>query len=187
MASYDSRRRVILGLCEITLLNLVSFQFAGTLTGAEHADEYRLKAAFLFNLAKFVVWPPETFSSPADPLVTCVLGKGEIEDVLRQAVDRKVMGHAFAMRHISDAQEAAGCHVLFVNQSVGRRWLSLGRINSTGILTVGESDDFISQGGAVNFKSNGDAIRIQVNVEVAARAKLEISSKLLSLSEIVKK
>jgi hypothetical protein len=162
-------------------------QLAGTLRGADHVDEYRLKAAFLFSLAKFVEWPPETFSSPTDPLVTCILGKGEIEDVLRQAINRKVAGRAFTIRHISDAQEAGGCQVLFVNQSVGRRWLSLGRIKNTGILTVGETDDFISEGGAVNFKLSQDTIRIQINVEAAVRAKLEMSSNLLSLSEILKK
>jgi len=188
MASADSRRRALLWLCGLYLWNnLTGSLFPSTLRAAEHVDEYRLKAAFLFNIVRFVEWPPATFSSPTDPLVTCVLGKGDIEDALRQAGDRKVAGRAVAIRHISEAQEAGGCQVLFVNQSVGRRWLSLGHINSAGILTVGETDDFISQGGTVNFKLSEDTIRIQINVEAAVRAKLEVSSKLLSLSEVFRK
>lgn len=187
MASIGSKLRTLLPPCRLALAVLAAVVSGRPSAGAEHLNEYQLKAAFLFNLTRFVEWPAEAFASPDDPLTACVLGKGDVEDVLRQAVGRKAAGRVFAIRHITDAQEAAGCHIMFVNESVGRRWLSLSHIKSIGILTVGETDDFISEGGAVNLRLQDDNIRIQVNLESARRARLEMSSKLLGLAEILKK
>jgi len=158
-----------------------------SLGAAERLKEAQLKAAFVFNGAKFVEWPSDSFANPADPLVMCVLGKGGVEEELRLATGRRVSTHSMIVRRISDAQDAAGCHILFVNESVGRRWLSLEKIKETGILTVGETDEFISQGGAINLRLEGNNVRIQVNLEAAHRARLEMSSKLLGLSEVVRK
>ena len=55
-----------------------------------------------------------------------------------------------------------------------------------GILTVGETEGFATQGGIVNFKVEGGRVRLEINIEAAERAKLRISSKVLSLAAIVK-
>jgi hypothetical protein len=36
--------------------------------------EYQVKAAFLFNFAKFVEWPSDTFQRENAPIVLCVFG-----------------------------------------------------------------------------------------------------------------
>jgi len=38
-------------------------------------SEYELKAAFLFNFAKFVEWPPDAFAQNNSPIVVGILGK----------------------------------------------------------------------------------------------------------------
>lgn len=187
MVQEDAKRGSVRMSWGASFAMLTVLAFISPLQAAQHLNEYQLKAAFIFNLAKFVEWPAEAFSSPSGALVACVLGKGEVEEILQQAAGRKVGNRPFVIRHISDAQEARGCHILFVNESVGRRWMSLGRNQSTGILTVGESDDFISEGGAVNLRLEEENIRIQINLDAARRAKLELSSKLLGLSEVLKR
>jgi hypothetical protein len=37
--------------------------------------EYKIKAAFLLNFAKFITWPDQTFTSPQQPFSFCVLGQ----------------------------------------------------------------------------------------------------------------
>jgi hypothetical protein len=58
--------------------------------------------------------------------------------------------------------------------------------NST-VLTVGETDNFAAEGGIINFKIEAGSVRVQINLEAARRQQLRISSKLLSLAEIVEK
>jgi hypothetical protein len=167
---------------------LLTTAVAAAAVPGQEIEEYQFKAAFLYNVAKFVEWPPGAFKGPNDPIVSCILGETPLDSVLEQGAKGKTVGdRKFVMRHISDVRQASGCHILFVSASERKRWRSIfeGTKNS-GILTVGESDGFATEGGVINFKLDGDKIRIQVNLEAANQEGLRLSSRLLSLSQIVK-
>jgi hypothetical protein len=153
------------------------------------ADPYRVKAAFLYNFAKFVEWPADAFKSPAGPIVICVVGKNPFGDVLDEAIHgQAAQGKPFAVRQISDAAQMRTCHILFVSSSERKRLPSIFQeIKNCAVLTVGESDNFTAEGGIVNFRIEQGSIRLQINPDAATRQQLHISSKLLSLAEIVPK
>jgi YfiR/HmsC-like len=157
--------------------------------GAQAANEYRIKAAFLYNFAKFVEWPVQAFKNPSDPIVIGVLGKDPFGDALAEAVAGKTLGgRAFQVREIADAQQAAGCQIVFVSASERKRLGPLfTRIGNAAVLTVGETDNFAAEGGVINFKIDAGSVRLQINIEAARRQQLRISAKLLSLAEIVEK
>ena len=185
MARLNSRWRAATGL-GLTLA-LGSLAQLG-LASANPVEEYQSKAAILYNLTKFVEWPPEALSKPTDPIEICVLGESPIQDLLQNAVaGRQMEGRKFEVRQVSAALEAASCQVLFIS-SARLRWRSvLAELKNRGILTVGEADTFTSEGGIVNLKTDSGKVRIQINVEAASREKLKISSRLLSLAQIVGK
>ncbi len=156
---------------------------------AQEIDEDHFKAAFLFNVAQFVEWPPTAFAGSGDPIIGCILGESSLGGLLEgAAINNLVGGRKFVVRRISDVQQSTGCHILFVSSSQQKHWLSiLDGTKSKGVLTVGEMEGFAARGGVVNFKREGNRIRIQINLEAAEDEKLRISSKLLSLSQIVKR
>ena len=109
------------------------------------------------------------------------------ERVERAANGRPIEDRTFQIRHIADPSDAAHCQILFVSAAERRRPRAIFKaLKSSGVLTVGESDGFISDGGVANFKVEDGKIRIQINVDAAARQKLRISPKLLSLAQIVR-
>jgi hypothetical protein len=156
---------------------------------AQEANEYQVKAAFLYNFAKFVEWPSQAFKSPTDPIVIGVLGKNPFSDALAAAVAGKAWaGRAFQVREISTAQQAAGCQIVFISSSERKRLAALlADIGNAPVLTVGETENFTAAGGMVNFKIEAGSVRLQINVEAARKRELHISAKLLSLAEIVGK
>lgn len=158
-------------------------------SGAQEAEEYQVKAAFLYNFAKFVEWPSQAFKSPQDPMVVCVLGRNPFGNALEQATHGKsVEGHTLYVRQISGVEQAGGCQILFISASEAKRFRSFwAGLNPAGILTVGEADGFATSGGVINFKLDGGRVRFEINVDAAERAQLQISSKLLSLAQIVRK
>lgn len=155
---------------------------------AQKIDEDHFKAAFLFNVAQFVEWPHPPLKAEIDPVVGCILGKSPLGALLEGTASRNLVGgRRFVVRRISDAQQSDGCHILFVSSSQEKHWRSvLKETAGKGVLTVGDTEGFAAQGGVVNFKREGDRIRIQINLEAAEEQNLRISSKLLSLSQIVK-
>lgn len=156
---------------------------------AQATDEYMVKAAFLYNFAKFVEWPPQSFKSSSDPIVIGILGKNSFGDALTSVVSGKTFdGRAFRVREVADPQQAAGCQILFISSSERKHLETLLRlIGNPGVLTVGETDNFTGDGGIVNFKIEAGSVRLQINIAAARRQQIRISAKLLSLAEIVEK
>jgi len=150
-------------------------------------DEYRVKAAFLYNFAKFVEWPPETFQSPNDPIVICTLGYDPYRRALEETVrEQTVQGRTFFVRQVKDVEQANTCQILFVSASERRRAETILPGLKAGVLTVGETAGFAAEGGVINLRTEDGRVRLEVNVAAAERAKLRISSKLLSLVQIVR-
>jgi len=157
--------------------------------GAQSVDEYQVKAAFMYNFAKFVEWPPHEFKTSTDPIAICLLGHNSFGNAMKQAVNGKTVdGRSFLVRQITGEQETTGCQILFVGSSEQKHLHAiLEEIKTGGVLTVGETDTFAVEGGMINFKIEGGKVHLQVNVDAAEQAKLRISSKLLSLAQIVKR
>jgi len=157
--------------------------------GAAEIEEHRVKAAFLFNFAKFVEWPAQAFKSAGAPIEICVLGPNPFGTSLEEAVAGKVVGNRkFAVLEVRDARQAGECHIVFVS---AEGWIRsravLEGIEKCCVLTVGETEDFIAGGGMINLRLENARVRVEINPDAAEQAKLRISSKLLSLAEIRRK
>ena len=159
---------------------------------AAHADAQtatapELKAAFLYNFAKFVEWPSE--SMPAGtPLVVCVLGDGAVADALEETVKgRAIDSHQVTTRRVKIDSSLRTCHVLYVSGVDAKRSLELLEgLGDSAVLTASDFDRFAQLGGVANFFVENGKMRFAVNIESAQRARLQVSSKLLGLAKIVK-
>jgi hypothetical protein len=139
--------RLILGI-GVTVLA------TGTVSAQINA-EYRVKAAFLYNLAKFVEWPPDAGSAPGDPITVCALGTSPPGDALAQVVEWKtVRGQPLCRRQIQAPGAAATCRILFTSDSESKRILTiLDVVRGRGVLTIGESPRLAGSGRRRQFQN----------------------------------
>ncbi len=146
--------------------------------------EYQIKAAFLYNFAKFVEWPPQAFADAQSPIVIGVLGKNVFDDNLEKIIHGKtVNSRPFLFKEFHAVEEATNCHILFISASQKEKLSKiLEGLRGTSVLTVSETDQFIAAGGMINFVIEDKKIHFQINDEAAKKAGLKISSKLLSLA-----
>jgi hypothetical protein len=169
------------------IIVLLALTAASLLAGADGTpvSEYNLKAVFLFNFAKFVEWPPQTFADPRDPFAICVLGDNPFGTSLDDAVRGKtVANRPIAIRMVSSDQQVRTCQILFVSASERKRMHGLlEALGNFCVLTVGDTEDFTANGGIVRFKMKDARVRIEIDAAAAVRANLRISSRLLSLAE----
>jgi len=154
---------------------------------AQVAKEYQIKAAYLYNFAKFVEWPARRFANDQSPLIIGFLGKdpvgAELETIAR---DHKINGRRIVIKQVETAAEAGGVHLLFFADGAGRRVAeTLAALKGAAVLTVGESDAFIATGGMINFVHEADKVRFEINAEAAGSAGLKISAQLLKLARPV--
>ncbi len=154
---------------------------------ARPVSEYAVKAAFVYNFAKFVTWPPGAFKSVDSPVRICVLGGNPFGDALDQIVAGKSFeGRAFVVMYPKDGRDANGCQIIFIARSE-RNVLPgiLSDIGGSRALTVADTDGFARRGVMIDLFLEGNKVRFAINPAAAARAGISISSKLLSLAKIV--
>jgi uncharacterized protein DUF4154 len=147
--------------------------------------EYQIKAVFLFNLAQFVDWPSKAFPESGKPLVIGVLGEDPFGSYLDETLrGEKVQNRPLVLQRYRRVSEVRVCHVLFISRSENDRLDQIfAALRGRSVLTVGDSDDFITRGGMIRLVTERNRIRIRINADTVRAAGLTISSKLLRLAQ----
>jgi hypothetical protein len=177
----------------IAVFALVATLLPASRAGAAQPSlEYEVKAAFLYNFAKFVEWPPQAFAAEDAPLVFCVLGENPFEDKLGRVVnDRTANGRRIAVQPMPPAAETQGCHLVFVaaaeDERVARLVQTLHSSEGAPVLTVGESDRFAGAGGMIRLVIDDGRVRFDINAAAAEQSGLKLSSQLLKLAREVER
>jgi hypothetical protein len=152
---------------------------------AERPTEYEVKAAFLYNFAKFVKWPE---GEPLGPtFVIAVLGTDPFGQVLdRTLAGKTVLDKTVEVRRIDSVAAATGAQILFIGSSEKARVAEiLKALGSARVLTVAEMDGFAERGGMIGFKLREDVVRFDINLDQVNQAGLKMSSQLVRLAQRV--
>lgn len=152
-----------------------------------NSSEYAVKAAFLFHFAQFVEWPAGTFKDENSPLTYCTLGADPFSGALDDTLRGKTIGErAIHVQHLRASEPVQGCQVLFMGAVEAKRTSSLlANLKKESILTVGDSQNFVEEGGMIEFLLEGNKIRFAINLQAVNTARLKMSARLLALAKNV--
>ena len=156
-------------------------------TAQDRPVEYQVKAAFLYNFAKFTEWPDQAFPSRESAFTIC-----HTDDPFHGAVERTVQGETWngrplSVKQIESGSEVRGCQIVYISQSAAQKGMEiLMAAANAPVLTVGETASFIDAGGIIRFTESGHRIRFEINPDAADHASLRVSSRLLRLADIVR-
>lgn len=172
-----------LALYLITAL-IISFLFPLKGIGREVSDA-AVKAAYLYNFAKFTDWPPGSLDNA---LIICVVGKNPFNDDLEKIVSGKtVAGHPIRVEYISSLDQQRRCQVLFVGQSESFNTSDvLKKYGKKSVLSVGEGSGFIDQGGLIQFFLKENNVRFEIHLSAVQEAGLKIDARVLRIATIRK-
>jgi hypothetical protein len=155
---------------------------SAAIAGAQNVTEPSLKAAFIYNFAKFTVWPADVL--PATGAFTaCVIGDTAVFGALERSVkDRQVWGHGVVVVQIDLDGPLRSCHLLYVSGPARAHVAAiLTAVHGLAVLTISDADDFAQQGGIAQMFVENGRMRFNLNFEVAKQSRLQLSSKLLVL------
>jgi hypothetical protein len=150
--------------------------------------EYEVKAAYIFNFAKFIQWSDDSFSSDDSYFVIGIYGENPFGKVLdRTLKGRSIHNRKWLIKYYDNPEKIDSCHILYVSDVSKTECLNIIKsIKEKPILTIGNNiDEFCELGGIINFTKQYSKYRFEINNNAAIRVKLSISSKLLSLAKIV--
>ncbi|HXR15353.1 MAG TPA: YfiR family protein [Terriglobales bacterium] len=196
MSQRNPPRRIFIDACSLgkdwgsragMFLLCLALCFVSVVAAAQSASEYQVKAAFLFNFAKFVEWPADAFPTTDAPLQVCVLGQdpfgGDFEQMIE---DKTVNGHRLEIVHPEGVPQARACQVLFIASSEKQKERDILRgLAGVSVLTVGDIPGFAKMGGIINFVLDENRVRFEINVKAAERVHLKLSARLLTVAKLI--
>jgi YfiR/HmsC-like len=169
--------------------------FAGVVAGllsvpwlarADPPSEYHLKAAFVYNFAKFVEWPASAFDSSQAPMHLCIAGTDPFGPILTSVEHKTAQGHELVLKRVPPDPLGA-CHIVFVSGSKEQVTRVLSAAADMKVLTVSDVEDFAGLGGMIGLVTNDNKIQFDINLDAAQRAELRLSPQLLKLARSVRR
>ena len=172
------------GFAHITCVAIAALLLIPLLTSAQEVTQPALKAAFIYNFAKFTEWPGGGPPITA-PFVFCVTGNADVAQALDKVVkDRLLGGHNIIVSLVPEAGPHHLCQVLYVTglpaEGVSR---IVARVRDLPVLTVSDIEDFGQLGGIAQLFFEDGQLRFRIRDELAKRAHLQIRANLLILGK----
>jgi TonB family protein len=150
--------------------------------------EDEVKAAYLFNFAKLADWRRGTLPEGPSPLVIGVSGGDEeFLSILKATVAEKIVGtHPVQVRPVSSVDEMKSCQIVFFRASGEKHTeAAIEDLTRAGVLSVGEEESFLQEGGMINLVKDHGSVRFEVNSDALDRSDIHFSSKILALAKTV--
>ncbi|MGH9617572.1 MAG: YfiR family protein [Acidobacteriaceae bacterium] len=143
-----------------------------------------VEAAYLYNFAKFVTWPP---NAKPGLLSICVLGNDPFGGTLDQIVDGETInGRHLEVVRLKDARSLSSCSIVFVGDSEAPHLdQDMAALAFLPALTVSDLPGFMEHGGTIQFVLIDNRVRFQVNLNAARKCGIVLSSQLLKVASKV--
>ena len=172
--------------CSIAI-SVLALPASGSLVRAQDVTELSLKAAVVYNLAKFVDWPPEAMPATG-PFTACVLGDDAAADTLARIVKgRLVGGKSIKVVRVRIDGPLKTCHLLYVPRGGSAQLAAiLAGVRDAPVLTISDIHDFSALGGVAELFVENGRIRFNVNLDAARRSRVHFSSDVLALAAQVR-
>lgn len=189
-----SRLVMNIGLSIVAVLALVAGaesqaqagQAEDRLSPSAGLPEYSVKAAFVYNFARFTEWPESAFHGAASPLRLCVLGQDPFNGALDTIAGRTIGNRELLVSYPIWADSAQDCHILFIGESAQSQLPEIvTHLNGSPVLIIGDTPDIARSGGVIGLETVENRIRFRVNLDAAQRSGLKLSSRILDLATSV--
>ena len=167
-------------------LCLVLFCPPAAATEDQVANDTLVKAAFIYNFAKFTRWPPQSWNGPKTPLNLCTTGKDALISNLGRLSKETIGGRPVTISTFTPGSEASAGHILYIAASEHRHFARfIQQTRDAPVLTISEIGRFAAAGGIIQLYQDQQRIRFKINLDVARSRGLTLSARLLDLAELV--
>lgn len=165
-------------LCAFSVLSILA---ASHSHADSHQKESDIKAAIIFNLARFTDWPESSHHNEGNHFSLCSHASKGMETALDGLAGKTLHGRTLEIVHIKDLDDVSDmCEIFFISNLPDR--LDFNSLHSKGMLTMSDHPGFTYEGGGMSIQRQGKKIRFSINSAALKDAGVKPSSKILSLA-----
>lgn len=186
---FSSRRTLRVSAVGLLMLSFL----AGPLVPIICADdarvfEFEIKAAMVYKFLGYIEWPETAFRSPEAPYVIAVVGAAAVAAELRRiAQDGRVNDRSVEVIEVSDPEDLAGVHILFVGHNVDIRETKMVHMaQQYSVVTVTEYQDGLDPSSVINLRVANGRIQFDVSLKATEKRNIKLSARMLAVASSVK-
>jgi YfiR/HmsC-like len=174
---------IILGLAIVLSSNS---SYAGATAIDTTADEYAVKAAYIYNILRFVSWPDSSPLAHTKSLNICLFKEDPIDQYLAPISKKSINRKPIKLKAIMKPSDAGSCHLVFFEDKE-----QLAMLDDNGTLPfpsdsifLADDIEFVKNGGLFSFYTENNKVRLGANRTAIANSHLQISSLLLEVCKL---
>ncbi|MCP3907205.1 MAG: YfiR family protein, partial [Oceanicoccus sp.] len=114
----------------------------------------------------------------------CVYRANPFDGHLNKLSSRKAKGREITINYLKTDDDRSNCHILFIPNAHADE-IQLIEQSDQSILTVGENQSFLTDGGLISLVVANNNVQFQINLTKAKQLGFEISGNLLEIAKIV--
>jgi hypothetical protein len=148
-------------------------------------QEYEAKALLLYNFAKSTSWPEGSFKQKNSPIVVGVVGSLKIFNAFKVYNNKLANGRPLKFERLEFITDFKTGHILFITTE----WTASAKLfienlsqSKKPILTVGESQEFVLNGGMISIVQENNHLALLTNPNATKNANLFLNRNLIKLS-----
>jgi len=156
-------------------------------TPLDRPGEYEVKAAFIYNFARFTEWKSSNHADSDSTFSIGVIGREPFGPILENTFQNKTIHeHPVKIKRAQNLQELIPCQIIFISESEQSHFEKiLPLLAHRQILTIADFPGFAESGGMIELRVEENRVRFVINQKEAKEAGLKINSKLLNLAQKV--
>ncbi len=147
----------------------------------------KVKAAFVYNFARFTQWPDSTFANATDPYLFCFVGNDDVAKKFTTINEKKNGPQKISTQRVYSPDEYRDCEIVFISRETDPMVVKqiIAGLEQKPVLTIGETPEFTKLGGIISFFSKNNRLHFKINNNTAKKKSLALSSRLLKLAVVV--
>ena len=166
-----------------TFLVLICFVALRAHAEEKVSVEFQVKAACLYNFAKYVKWPDSSFVAADTPVSLCIFETNPFGTIFDNLSDKQVQGRPLTKKIVTAVdQNLNNCHLLYIPEGIADATVEKIEALTAGkpVLTVAE--DSHAKSAVIHFVLEDGKVRFAIDQDAARNAALSLSSQLLRLA-----
>ena len=150
---------------------------------SDSVSEYKIKAGFIYNFARFTKWPDND-----NELRICIYGKDPFGHHIDHLKSKVVSSRSITIFRTHIIENIKPCHVVFLNINPVDQLTFKKIINSlkgSNTLTISDTKNVINYGVMVGLDIKDDKVSFNINYTSILESELKINPQLIKLAKKV--
>lgn len=144
---------------------------------AQSSSESDLKRMFVYHFIKYIDWPD---NEKDNDFKIAILNDNSMHEILKNTIENSTLkGRKISISKINITDDLSDYEIVYVPKSESKHFEKLkDKSRNLNLLFITDKNGLIAKGSGINFKTQGNKLRFEMNINELAERGLKVAGRL---------